>query len=179
MIRQTLDYDFSQEQDTDYPSMSADEAIKRVCRFVSGIWQIHPFAEGNTRTTAVFAMKYLQTFGFKPDNSLFKDHSWYFRNALVRANYNNFHKGVSATDTFLIRFFRNLLLGENNPLSNREMHISNIQSLRFLQTRPDARQEEIARHIGKSLSTVKRITPSLIERDSLPGKTARETGDGL
>ena len=195
MIRQTLDYDFSQEQDTDYPSMSADEAIKRVCRFVSGIWQIHPFAEGNTRTTAVFAMKYLQTFGFKPDNSLFKDHSWYFRNALVRANYNNFHKGVSATDTFLIRFFRNLLLGENNPLSNREMHISNIQSLtqksqndtlgctleemailRFLQTRPDARQEEIARHIGKSLSTVKRITPSLIERGFLVRENGKRNG---
>ena len=78
MIRQTLDYDFSQEQDTDYPSMSANEAIKRVCRFVSGIWQIHPFAEGNTRTTAVFAMKYLQTFGFKPDI----DHSWYFHKRL-------------------------------------------------------------------------------------------------
>lgn len=74
-------------------------------------------------------MKYLQTFGFKPDNSLFKEHSWYFRNALVRANYNNFHKGVSATDEFLVKFFRNLLLGENNTLSNRAMHISNSQSL--------------------------------------------------
>lgn len=191
MIRQTLDYDFAQEQGTDYPSMSADEAIKRICRFVSGIWQIHPFAEGNTRTTAVFTMKYLQTFGFKPDNSLFKDHSWYFRNALVRANYNNFSKGVSATDIFLVKFFKNLLLGENNPLSNREMHISNAQSLipksqidtlnctleemailKFLQTNPNARQEEIARHIGKSLSTVKRITPSLIGR----GLLARENG---
>ena len=159
------------------------------------IWQIHPFAEGNTRTTAVFAMKYLQTFGFKPDNYLFKDHSWYFRNALVRANYNNFHKGVSATDVFLIRFFRNLLLGENNVLSNREMHISNTQSLtlksqndtldctleemailRFLQTKPDARQEEIARHIGKSLSTVKRITPSLIERGLLARENGRRNG---
>lgn len=129
MIRQTLDYDFAQEKGTDYPSMTADQAIKRICKFVSGIWQIHPFAEGNTRTTAVFAMKYLQTFGFQPDNTIFRDHSWYFRNALVRANYNEFYKGISATDEYLVRFFKNLLLGENNQLSNREMHISNIQSL--------------------------------------------------
>ena len=125
MIRQTLDYDFAQEKGTDYPSMTADQAIKRICRFVSGIWQ----TEGNTRTTAVFAMKYLQTFGFQPDNTIFRDHSWYFRNALVRANYNEFYKGISATDEYLVRFFKNLLLGENNQLSNREMHISNIQSL--------------------------------------------------
>ena len=129
MIRQTLDYDFAQEKGTDYPSMTADQAIKRICKFVSGIWQIHPFAEGNARTTAVFAMKYLQTFGFQPDNTTFRDHSWYFRNALVRANYNEFYKGISATDEYLVRFFKNLLLGENNQLSNREMHISNIQSL--------------------------------------------------
>lgn len=109
--------------------MTADQAIKRICKFVSGIWQIHPFAKGNTRTTAVFAMKYLQTFGFQPDNTTFRDHSWYFRNALVRANYNEFYKGISATDEYLVRFFKNLLLGENNQLSNREMHISNIQSL--------------------------------------------------
>ena len=129
MIRQTLDYDFAQEKGTDYPSMTADQAIKRICKFVSGIWQIHPFAEGNIRTSAVFAMKYLQTFGFQPDNTIFRDHSWYFRNALVRANYNEFYKGISATDEYLVRFFKNLLLGENNQLSNREMHISNIQSL--------------------------------------------------
>lgn len=76
MIHQTLEYDFSQERGTDYPSMTADQAIKHICSFVSGIWQIHPFAEGNTRTTAVFTMKYLQTFGFKVDNTIFKNHSW-------------------------------------------------------------------------------------------------------
>jgi fido (protein-threonine AMPylation protein) len=195
MIRQTLDYDFSQEKGTDYPSMSADQAIKRICKFVSGIWQIHPFAEGNTRTTAVFTMKYLQTFGFKPDNAIFRDHSWYFRNALVRANYNEFYKGISATDEYLVRFFKNLLLGESNPLSNREMHISNIQSLtpksqndtlnctleemavlQYLQSNPEAKQEDIAKHIGKSLSTVKRMTPSLIERGLLQRENGKRNG---
>ena len=195
MIRQTLDYDFSQEKGTDYPSMTADQAIKKICKFISGIWQIHPFAEGNTRTTAVFAMKYLQTFGFKPDNTIFRDHSWYFRNALVRANYNEFYKGISATDEYLVRFFKNLLLGENNQLSNREMHITNIQSLtpksqndtlnctleemavlKFLQSNPSAKQEDIAKYIGKSLSTVKRMTPTLIERGLLQRENGKRNG---
>lgn len=175
--------------------MTADQAIKRICKFISGIWQIHPFAEGNTRTTAVFAMKYLQTFGFKPDNTIFRDHSWYFRNALVRANYNEFYKGISATDEYLVRFFKNLLLGENNQLSNREMHISNIQSLtpksqndtlnctleemavlKFLQSNPSAKQEDIAKHIDKSLSTVKRMTPTLIERGLLQRENGKRNG---
>ena len=195
MIRQTLEYDFTQEKGTDYPSMTADQAIKRLCRFVSGIWQIHPFAEGNTRTTAVFTMKYLQTFGFKVDNTIFKNHSWYFRNALVRANYNEFYKGISAIDTFLIKFFENLLLGKTNVLSNREMHISNVQSLtpkshndtlnctldelallKFLKENPSAKQEDIAKYIGKSLSTVKRMTPVLIEKGLLHRENGKRNG---
>ena len=195
MIRQTLEYDFTQEKGTDYPSMTADQAIKRICRFVSGIWQIHPFAEGNTRTTAVFTMKYLQTFGFKVDNTTFKNHSWYFRNALVRANYNEFYKGISAIDTFLIKFFENLLLGKTNVLSNREMHISNVQSLtpkshndtlnctldelallKFLKENPSAKQEDIAKYIGKSLSTVKRMTPVLIEKGLLHRENGKRNG---
>lgn len=195
MIRQTLEYDFTQEKGTDYPSMTADQAIKRICRFVSGIWQIHPFAEGNTRTTAVFTMKYLQTFGFKVDNTIFKNHSWYFRNALVRANYNEFYKGISAIDTFLIKFFENLLLGKTNVLSNREMHISNVQSLtpkshndtlnctldelallKFLKENPSAKQEDIAKYIGKSLSTVKRMTPVLIEKGLLHRENGKRNG---
>lgn len=195
MIRQTLEYDFTQEKGTDYPSMTADQAIKRICRFVSGIWQTHPFAEGNTRTTAVFTMKYLQTFGFKVDNTIFKNHSWYFRNALVRANYNEFYKGISAIDTFLIKFFENLLLGKTNVLSNREMHISNVQSLtpkshndtlnctldelallKFLKENPSAKQEDIAKYIGKSLSTVKRMTPVLIEKGLLHRENGKRNG---
>ena len=175
--------------------MTADQAIKRICRFVSGIWQIHPFAEGNTRTTAVFTMKYLQTFGFKVDNTIFKNHSWYFRNALVRANYNEFYKGISAIDTFLIKFFENLLLGKTNVLSNREMHISNVQSLtpkshndtlnctldelallKFLKENPSAKQEDIAKYIGKSLSTVKRMTPVLIEKGLLHRENGKRNG---
>ena len=87
------------------------------------LWQNHPFREGNTRTTAVFVIKYLRSIGFKVDNDLFADNSWYFRNALVRANYRNPSKGIEPNKSFLIRFFRNLLLCEHHELKNRYMLI--------------------------------------------------------
>ncbi len=123
MIQETLNYDFSQERKVNYAYLNTDKAIEQIARFISGIWQIHPFGEGNTRTTAVFTMKYLQSFRFDVKNDMFKDHSWYFRNALVRANYNNYPKGISATNEYLVRFLRNLLLEEDNTLKNRDLHI--------------------------------------------------------
>ena len=123
MIQETLNYDFSQERKVNYALLDTDKAIEQIARFISGIWQIHPFGEGNTRTTAVFTMKYLQSFRFEVKNDMFKDHSWYFRNALVRANYNNYPKGISATNEYLFRFLRNLLLEEDNTLKNRDLHI--------------------------------------------------------
>ena len=123
MIQETLNYDFSQERHVNYRYLSTDKAIAQIARFVSGIWQIHPFGEGNTRTTAVFTIKYFQSFGFEVKNDIFKGNSWYFRNALVRANYNNYLKGISATDEFLVRFFRNLLLGEENVLRNQDLQL--------------------------------------------------------
>ena len=128
MLRETLEYDFEQEKKTDYSVLNADMAVKQICKFVSGIWQIHPFREGNTRTIAVFTMKWLQTFGFSVDNDVFKDNSWYFRNALVRANYNNIPKRIFATSEYLELFFRNLLFGEQNKLSNRTMLAGDPQS---------------------------------------------------
>ena len=131
MIQATLNYDFSQERHVIYAFLDTDKAIEKIARFISGIWQIHPFGEGNTHTTAVFTMKYLQSFGFEVKNDMFKDHSWYFRNALVRANYNNYPKGISATNEYLVRFFRNLLLGEDNVLSNRDLQITSVQSAKM------------------------------------------------
>ena len=129
MISRTLEYDFREEKITDYSMLNALQAIKHICKFIAGVWQIHPFCEGNTRTTAVFAIKYLRSFGFEIDNESFAENSWYFRNALVRANYVNYTKSVSATPIFLERFFENLLMGANHKLSNREMHISNTPAI--------------------------------------------------
>ena len=123
MIRQTLDYDFGQEKSFDYSTLSKEEAVNHLTRFVANIWQIHPFGEGNTRTTAVFTIKYLQSLGFNVNNEPFEKNSWYFRNALVRANYTNMNAGIYMNTEYLEKFFRNLLLGEHNELKNRFCHI--------------------------------------------------------
>lgn len=104
--------------------MSLDEVVEHIAKFVSNLWQIHPFGEGNTRTTAVFAIKYLRSIGFDVNNDLFAEHSWYFRNALVRANYRNVLKGIEPDMRFLNLFFRNLMMGERNELKNRYMVVN-------------------------------------------------------
>lgn len=122
-LRRALDYDIEQERQFSYKGLSSDELIAHVTRFVSGIWQIHAFGEGNTRTTAVFTIQYLRSLGFSVDNNQFAKHSWYFRNALVRANYKSAVKGIDYSPIYLERFFRNLLLGEQWDLRNRYLHI--------------------------------------------------------
>jgi len=143
-------------------------------------------------------MKYLQSFGFEVKNDMFKDHSWYFRNALVRANYNNYPKGITATREYLVRFFRNLLLGENNALRNRDLQISLPQSdnasspkcqndtlnctleelaiVKILKDNGKAKQEDIARQIGKSLRTVKRIMAGLTEKNLIAREKGKRSG---
>ena len=108
-IKETIEYDFNQEKNFSYKDLSLDDSISHLSRFISNIWQVHPFCEGNTRTTAVFLIKYLRTFGFNVNDEIFADNSWYFRNALVRANYKNYKKNVFEDITFLEKFLYNLL----------------------------------------------------------------------
>ena len=122
-LKAALDYDFEMERNFKYKGLSTDEIIKHITFFVSRLWQIHAFGEGNTRTTAVFTIKYLRSLGFNVNNEPFEKHSWYFRNALVRANYKNLKAGIEENPVYLERFFRNLILGENNELKNRYTHI--------------------------------------------------------
>jgi len=123
-LRRAIEYDLQQEKEFSYKNLSLDDTVEHLAKFISGLWQIHPFGEGNTRTTAVFTIKYLRSMGFSVNNDLFAQHSWYFRNALVRANYRNRLKNIEPEPLFLVRFFRNLLLGENNELRNRYMIIN-------------------------------------------------------
>lgn len=123
-LRMAIEYDLEQERQFDYSTLDKGQMMEHIAKFVAGIWQTHPFREGNTRATAVFTIKYLRSQGFKVNNQMFEQHSWYFRNALVRANYRNLEKGISYEPIFLVRFFRNLLLGENNTLKNRYMIIN-------------------------------------------------------
>ena len=197
-LRETLDYDFEQEKHFSYQGLPVEEAIKHIAKFVSGLWQIHPFGEGNTRTTAVFTIQYLCTC-FAMSNEAFAYHSWYFRNALVRANYNNLAKGIIATTQYLERFFRNLILGEENELKNRYLLVDEeIQSakeenqkgkictlnctleetavLQYLQQHPTATQKIIAEYIGKSERTVKTITANMVERGLIERKNGKRNG---
>ena len=125
-LRATIEYDFSQEKEFSYKGLSMDEIIHHLAVFISRLWQIHIFGEGNTRTTAVFFIKYLRTLGFSATNDIFAENAWYFRNALVRANYTNLQKGIHETTKYLEEFLRNLLLNEKNELYNRKLHISGL-----------------------------------------------------
>lgn len=123
-LRATLDYDFAEEKKFSYKNLSMEDIIHHLAIFVSRLWQIHVFGEGNTRTTAVFFIKYLRTLGFDVTNDIFAENAWYFRNSLVRANYNDLKNGVHETTEYLELFLRNLLLDEKNEIHNRSMHIS-------------------------------------------------------
>lgn len=125
-LRETLEYDFSEEKKFSYKGLSTDEIIQHLAYFISRLWQIHIFGEGNTRTTAVFFIKYLRALGYDATNDIFAENAWYFRNALVRANYTNLKRNIHETTAYLERFIRNLLLNEKNELKNRYLHINCI-----------------------------------------------------
>ena len=196
-LKETMDYDFAEERKFDYASASSEEAIRRIATFIAGIWQIHSFGEGNTRTTAVFLIKYLRSFGFVINNDLFSVHSWYFRNALVRANYSNREKGISPDMTYLQSFLRNLVLGEDNELKNGYLHISyhgdktqtpmgqidtlNVTleeraALNCISQNNRCTQKAIALAIGKSERTVKRIMASLSDKRIIIRKNGKRNG---
>ena len=194
-IMSTLDYDFEQEKNFSYKDLSLDESIKHLCRFTSNIWQVHPFCEGNTRTTAVFIIKYLKTFGFNINNTVFANNSWYFRNALVRANYKNFEKNIFEDISYLEKFFYNLLSNTNYDLKNRYTHIDYIQDtsnkdlknkdytleeqaiLNLIKENSFIKQEEIAQIIGKSIRTVKTKMTEMQEKGIITRKNGKKTGE--
>lgn len=122
-LRRALDWDIEQEKNFSYKGLTDDEKIEHIAKFISGIWQIHAFREGNTRTTAIFTIQYLRSLGYEVNHEMFAKHSWYFRNALVRANYRNIQKGIDYSPIYLVRFFRNLLLKDGWVLKNRYLHI--------------------------------------------------------
>jgi fido (protein-threonine AMPylation protein)/biotin operon repressor len=175
-LKATLEYDFEQEKKFSFKGLSQQEVIEHIAHFISCLWQIHIFGEGNTRTTAIFLIKYLLTFGFKVNNDLFAEHSWYLRNALVRANYKNHAKNIHATNEFLLLFLENLLLGENHILKNREMHVKFVEPvndpvkakndpvndsvkskiLQHLKQNPKANYKELADKTRYSTATIKR-----------------------
>lgn len=125
-MEEYLTYDFKEEKEFDYSKLNKDEIIKHIAKFTSSIWQVHPFGEGNTRTTAVFIEKYLNNMGFEVNNDMFKEYSLYFRNSLVRSNYGNIPKGIYPTFEYLVMFFENLLNGKKYQLENEELYVKEL-----------------------------------------------------
>lgn len=125
-LKESLEYDISLERVKNYKEMNIVEVINNITDFSSRIWQTHPFREGNTRTTAIFIIKYLISLGYQVDNTLFKDKSVYFRNALVRSNYFNNEKNVKEDNRYLIKFYENLLLGKNNNLQSKDLIVKEL-----------------------------------------------------
>ena len=176
-LETTLQYDFEQEKKYQYRNLSIDEIINHLAIFVSNLWQIHVFEEGNTRTTAVFFIKYLRNLGFDVTNDTFAKNAWYFRNALVRANYTNVTKSIYEDRSYLVKFLRNLLLGENNLLNNKELHISSIENLAhdsrqhkvlsLLKNNPYITTEEIAKELCISVRTAKNILKILTDNETI------------
>lgn len=194
-LSETLDHDIAMERAFDYSGLTLEESVMHLCRFTSNLWQIHAFGEGNTRTTAVFLIKYLRSFGFEVNNVPFSEHSWYFRNALVRANYTNLTKNIAADPAFLEAFFRNILLGEDNELKNRYMHVDykgkvplkcknctldctleEAALLQAIKRSPTATQKELAQVIGKSERTVKTLTVSMQAKGLIARQGGRRQG---
>lgn len=175
-LRETLEYDLNRESTFSYKGLNMDETVRHLARFVADLWQIHVFGEGNTRTTAVFFIKYLRTLGFDVTNDSFAKHSWYFRNAMVRANYNNIQNGVHETTEFLELFLRNLLMGEKNALQNRVMHIRWDKASSSASADPIKSKDDPINDLIK-LSEREQKLMSLIEK--APDLTRRELADQL
>ena len=196
-IKETLDYDFEQERNFSYKNISFNDSIKHLCRFISNIWQVHPFCEGNTRTTAVFLIKYLRTFGFSVNEDTFANNSWYFRNALVRANYKNYEKNIFEDLSYLEKFFYNLLTNTNYELKNRYMHIDYILKknetnkeesnytleekaiINIIKNNPFVKQEDIALKINKSVRTVKNHMATMQEKGIIERKNGKRNGEWI
>ncbi len=177
-LQSTLEYDFESERKFKYVGLSKDEIIEHLATFVSNLWQIHAFQEGNTRTTAVFFIKYLRSLGFDVTNDVFAKNAWYFRNALVRANFRFIGKGINDDKSYLILFLRNLLLKEHNVLRNRDLRISvdkendeplprELRIVELIKANPKISIDELANRIGVSPRTIKNITAVLVKNNKI------------
>ena len=199
-LEATFEYDIEQEKKFSFNGLNQQEIIAHLAQFISYLWQIHLFGEGNTRTTAIFLIKYLRKLGFKEaNNDLFAEHSWYFRNALVRANYEDVSKGIHKTEKYLIRFLSCLLLKENHSLKNREMHVYYVKPVNEpVKTQDDTVKSgidtvndtvfylikqnnkitatEISERLKISLSTAKRKIKELKEQEKIERSGSDKTG---
>jgi len=186
-LQSTLEYDFEAERNFKYSGLSTNGIIEHLATFISNLWQIHPFREGNTRTTAVFFIKYLRSLGYNVTNDVFAKNAWYFRNSLVRANFRFIQKGIENDKSYLVLFLRNLLLGEHNKLKNKDLRINidkqNNDSaskenrvIELLKGNPHLSVEQLANKSGVSQRTIKSILASLRKEERIKRVNGKRFG---
>ena len=185
-LEMILQYDFEQERKYRYNGLSKDEIIDHLAIFVSNLWQIHAFEEGNTRAVAVFFIKYLRSLGFDVTNDIFAKNAWYFRNSLVRANYTNVSKNIFEDFSYLVKFLRNLLLGEKHPLKNRDLHVSKVipelsetkesKILNLIKSDPYITTEELSSSLHVSIRTIKNIIKPLVDKNIIKRVNGKRYG---
>ena len=185
-LQSTLEYDFDAERRFRYAGLSMDEIIEHLATFISNLWQIHAFEEGNTRTIAVFFIKYLRGLGFNVTNDVFAKNAWYFRNALVRANFRDIQRGIYDDKSFLILFLRNLLLGENNVLKNRNLRVNALNEekpltreshvLELIKSNPNINVDELATKLSVSPRTIKSVIAVLTKEKKIERVNGKRFG---
>ena len=148
MVKDTLEYDFERERKFKYKGLSEDAFVEHFAAFISGIWQIHPFREGNTRTVGLFAIKYLRSKGYDVTNDLFAEKSYYFRNALVRANYENTKFGIEKTQLPLEEFFKVLIYGCNLELRNRYLRVGSEYGTALAEATKNLHRANVGTNVG-------------------------------
>lgn len=163
LLKETLNYDFEVEKSFDYSNLSKNEFVSHLAKFISNLWQVHVFSEGNTRTTSVFLIKYLRKFGYDVTNDIFAKNAWFFRNALVRANYTNIEKNIYETTKYLEDFLNNLIFGYNNELKNRYLHINWNEKVDIDADKVDIRIEKVDISTLKITSTMRKKITSLFK----------------
>ncbi len=192
MISAAIIHDFDREKNFSYKGLSRTDIVSHIVDFISGLWEIHPFYEGNTRTTAVFTIRYLRKFGFKADNDLFKEHALYFRNALVRAVYSNYQYNIAPDKIFLERFFENLLFNGHHKLLNRHCHIYwqetdesqnvgvnvgvNEKILEAMKLNPSVRLAQIAEALNLNKRHIERLVSKLKKEGRVQRVGSDKTG---
>ena len=185
-LEATLQFDINFEKRFSYAGLSPEEVVDHLSIFISNLWQIHAFEEGNTRTTAVFVIKYLRSLGLDVTNDTFAKNAWYFRNSLVRANYKNITKGIFEDRSYLIKFLKNLIFKEHNPLNNKELHINfgpinnnndkEIRIIKMMKENPSIKIDEIANYLGVSLRTTKNIIAVLQKQGLIQRENGKKYG---
>lgn len=71
---------------TNWQEKNTEQKSLEFTKLLAGLWQVHPFRDGNTRTTMAYAFKFAKEHGFEMNEDIILKHFGYVRNAFVKAS---------------------------------------------------------------------------------------------